>query len=126
MTDLHVQMAEARERFLEAVAELRPELHRYCSRLTGSAIDGEDVVQDALAKAFYSLALQPEPPALRPWLLRIAHNCAIDFLRRYERRAVEPMAELPEPQTPTKRSAPTWCARRSRASPRCRCSRAAR
>lgn len=99
MTDLHAQMAQARERFLEAVAELRPELHRYCSRLTGSAIDGEDVVQDALAKAFYSLALQPEPPPLKPWLLRIAHNCAIDFLRRYERRAVEPMAVLPEPQT---------------------------
>jgi RNA polymerase sigma-70 factor (ECF subfamily) len=90
-------MSAARDRFLEMVAELRPELHRYSSRLVGSAIDGEDVVQEALAKAFYALGAQADLPPLRPWLLRIAHNCAIDFLRRYERRYVEPMAQPPEP-----------------------------
>jgi RNA polymerase sigma factor (sigma-70 family) len=90
------ELPAAREQFLAIVGDLRPELHRYCARLVGSAIDGEDVVQEALAKAFYALSLQPELPALRPWLFRIAHNTAIDFLRRYERRFVEPMAELPE------------------------------
>jgi hypothetical protein len=34
---------------------MRPERHRYCSRLTGSVIDGEDVVQDSLASAFLTL-----------------------------------------------------------------------
>ena len=29
----------------------RPRLHRYCARMTGSVIDGEDVLQDALIKA---------------------------------------------------------------------------
>jgi RNA polymerase sigma-70 factor (ECF subfamily) len=91
-----VELSAAREQFLALVGELRPELHRYCARLVGSAIDGEDVVQEALAKAFYALSLQPELPPLKPWLFRIAHNSAIDFLRRYERRFVEPMAELPE------------------------------
>lgn len=90
------ELPAAREQFLTLVAELRPELHRYCARLVGSAIDGEDVVQEALAKAFYAISLQPELPSLRPWLFRIAHNVAVDFLRRYERRFVEPMAELPE------------------------------
>ena len=90
------ELAQARERFMELVRDLRPELHRYCSRLVGSAIDGEDVLQEALAKAFYALSLTPELPPLRPWLLRIAHNTAIDFLRRYERRFVEPVAEPPE------------------------------
>jgi RNA polymerase sigma-70 factor (ECF subfamily) len=89
-------LSVAREQFLALVGDLRPELHRYCARLVGSAIDGEDVVQEALAKAFYALSLQPELPPLGPWLFRIAHNTAIDFLRRYERRFVEPMAELPE------------------------------
>jgi RNA polymerase sigma-70 factor (ECF subfamily) len=88
--------AAAREHFLALVGDLRPELHRYASRLVGSAIDGEDVVQETLAKAFYTLSLSPEVPPLRPWLFRIAHNTAIDFLRRYDRRFVEPMDQLPE------------------------------
>jgi RNA polymerase sigma factor (sigma-70 family) len=91
MTPIPAELTAARERFLELVADLRPDLHRYCSRLVGSAIDGEDVVQEALAKAYYALSLSPELPPLKPWLLRIAHNTAIDFLRRYERRFVEPM-----------------------------------
>ena len=36
------------ERLLVA---MRPRLHRYCARMVGSVIDGEDVLQDALAKA---------------------------------------------------------------------------
>ena len=36
---------EGRRRFLELVADLRPELHRYCARMTGSIADGEDIVQ---------------------------------------------------------------------------------
>src|SRR5580700_5894273 len=31
---------EYRDRFLVLVSELRPELHRYCARMTGSIIDG--------------------------------------------------------------------------------------
>jgi RNA polymerase sigma-70 factor (ECF subfamily) len=92
-TPVPVELAAAREQFLALVGDLRPELHRYCARLCGSAIDGEDVVQETLAKAFYALGLSTEMPPLRPWLFRIAHNTAIDFLRRYERRFVEPVAE---------------------------------
>jgi len=90
------EFGQARERFLALVAELRPALHRYCARLVGSAVDGEDVVQDALAKAFYAIGLESEPPPLRPWLFRIAHNTAIDFLRRYEHSRVERRADLDE------------------------------
>jgi RNA polymerase sigma-70 factor (ECF subfamily) len=93
-------MTEAHQRFLALVAEVRPELHRYCARMTGSVIDGEDVVQDTLAKALFALGQMSEPPNLRPWLFRIAHNTAIDFTRRYERRHVElveePVEELDE------------------------------
>jgi RNA polymerase sigma-70 factor (ECF subfamily) len=88
------EFGQARERFLALVGELRPALHRYCARLVGSAVDGEDVVQDALAKAFYAIGLESEPPPLRPWLFRIAHNTAIDFLRRYEHSKVERRADL--------------------------------
>src|SRR5215468_10641521 len=88
MSDLLTTIAEARRRFMDLVAEVRPELHRYCARMTGSVFDGEDVVQETLAKAYYALAEMDSPPPLRPWLFRIAHNTAMDFLRRYERRNV--------------------------------------
>jgi RNA polymerase sigma-70 factor, ECF subfamily len=96
MTSLSPAIVEAQGRFMELVGELRPELHRYCSRMTGSVFDGEDVVQDALAKAFYALGQMTEPPTLRPWIFRIAHNTAMDFLRRYERKAVDVVPEVPE------------------------------
>jgi RNA polymerase sigma-70 factor (ECF subfamily) len=89
-------LAQAREQFLGMVEALRPELHRYCARLTGSAIEGEDIVQDALAKAFYALSLQAEVPPLRPWLFRIAHNQAMDFLRSHGRRFTDVRADLDE------------------------------
>jgi RNA polymerase sigma factor (sigma-70 family) len=68
-------------RLLAAAGELRPELHRYCARLMGSVIDGEDVVQDTLARALVALLDEDEMPPLRPWLFRIAHNRALDLLR---------------------------------------------
>jgi DNA-directed RNA polymerase specialized sigma24 family protein len=55
-----------REGFLALVAEIRPDLHRYCARMTGSVADGEDVVQDALARAYYALSEVDEMPPLRP------------------------------------------------------------
>lgn len=88
------QLVEASARFHAMVGPLRPELHRYCARLVGSVVDGEDIVQETLAKAFYSLSMARELPPLRPWLFRIAHNASMDHLRRYERRRVEPTADL--------------------------------
>ncbi|MES1204982.1 MAG: sigma-70 family RNA polymerase sigma factor [Pseudomonadota bacterium] len=90
------ELAEARARFLDLVGEIRPELHRYCARLTGSVIDGEDVVQDTLARAYYAISMAHEMPPLRPFLFRIAHNAAIDVLRRHDRKVVELVAEVPE------------------------------
>jgi len=84
-------LQESRRRFLALVDDVRPDLHRYCARMTGSVVDGEDVVQDTLARAYYELAELKELPALRAWLFRIAHNRALDYLRRYERRMSEPL-----------------------------------
>ena len=85
------QLQQARREFLTLVEKLRPDLHRYCARMVGSVIDGEDVVQDTLARGYYELSALKEPPALRAWLFRIAHNRALDHLRRYERRMSEPL-----------------------------------
>jgi RNA polymerase sigma factor (sigma-70 family) len=91
---VHTSVAKAREEFLSVVEGIRPELHRYCSRLTGSVIEGEDIVQETLARAFYTLTLSPDTPPLRPWLFKIAHNAALDFLKSHGRKYTEPRADM--------------------------------
>lgn len=68
--------------FLETIKHLRPKLHGYCSRMTGSILDGEDVVQDALFQAYRNIDTFDDSRPLAPWLFRIAYNQCIDFLRR--------------------------------------------
>ena len=94
--DLIGLLESGRRRFLALVADVRPELHRYCTRMTGSTADGEDVVQDTLARAYYELSQLRELPPLRPWLFRIAHNRAVDRWRQEGRHAGKPIdAVLP-------------------------------
>ena len=71
--------------FERLVGELRPKLHRYCARMTGSAVDGEDIVQDALMKALAALPNLGVIDKPQGWLFRISHNTALDFLRRRAR-----------------------------------------
>jgi len=83
--------------YLETVVHLRPRLHRYCARMTGSVLDGEDVMQETLFEAYRKLDSYDDSRALGPWLFRIAHNRCIDFLRKrevpqlLEEEAVEPI-----------------------------------
>jgi RNA polymerase sigma factor (sigma-70 family) len=96
LTQTPSALADAREQFFAIVDGVRPELHRYCARLTGSVIEGEDIVQDTLAKAFYALSLSADVPPLRPWLFRIAHNTAIDFLKSHGKKYTDAYAEIEE------------------------------
>jgi RNA polymerase sigma-70 factor, ECF subfamily len=76
----------ARAAFDRLLGELRPKLHRYCARMSGSVIDGEDAVQETLVKAieaFPSFASIDNPEA---WLFRIAHNATLDLRRRRARQ----------------------------------------
>jgi RNA polymerase sigma-70 factor (ECF subfamily) len=82
-----------RGEFEELVKQIRPELHRYAARMTGSAIDGEDVVQEAVLKAFNSLGDLKSGANLRGWLFRIAHNKAIDHLRARKLQTMEQLDE---------------------------------
>jgi len=87
---------DRRTEFLALAGELRSELHRYCARLMGSVIDGEDVVQDTFARALGALGEIEEIPRIRPWLFRIAHNRALDLLRS---RAARRRSRSKPPQT---------------------------
>ena len=71
--------------FNRLLTELRPALHRYCARMVGSVIDGEDVLQNALARATEAFATAPPLENPEGWVFRIAHNATLDFLRRRTR-----------------------------------------
>jgi RNA polymerase sigma factor (sigma-70 family) len=88
---LVTRLQAARQEFLALVEALRPDLHRYCARMTGSLAEGEDIVQETLARAYYAIPELEALPALRPWLFQIAHNRALDHLRRYDRRMAQPL-----------------------------------
>src|SRR5262245_18212230 len=75
-----------REAFDRLLGELRPKLHRYCARMTGSVVDGEDVVQEALVKTIEALPNAGSLASPESWLFRIAHKTAQDFLRRRTRQ----------------------------------------
>jgi RNA polymerase sigma-70 factor (ECF subfamily) len=81
-----VPYLSATDEFEPLLVAMRPRLHRYCARMVGSVIDGEDVLQDALIKA---VEARPAAGAIQNpegWLFRIAHNTALDFLRRRSRQ----------------------------------------
>jgi len=87
--------------FLETICALRPSLHRYCARMTGSVMDGEDVVQETLFEAYRKLDKFDESRPLKPWLFRIAHNRCIDFLRhRGVQDEAEALVAMPETTPP--------------------------
>jgi RNA polymerase sigma-70 factor (ECF subfamily) len=97
------QPTERQAQLLTLAGELRPELHRYCARLMGSVIDGEDVVQDTFARALVAIDELQEVPPMRAWLFRIAHNRALDLLRGRAIRAAEPIEaahEVADPESP--------------------------
>ena len=79
--------------FEDRLNTLRPRLHRYCARMTGSSVDGEDVLQDTLIKALRAHAEGTIVENLEAWLLRIAHNASLDFLRRRSRSNVVPLTD---------------------------------
>ena len=86
---LQNSVAQSRKEFVTAMASIRPRLHKFSTRMCGSPFDGEDVVQEVLADAFYNLSSLKDAAKFESWLFRIAYNKCIDFIRRSHARADE-------------------------------------
>jgi RNA polymerase sigma-70 factor (ECF subfamily) len=85
--------------YLDALVPLRPDLHRYCCRLTGNVWDGEDLVQDTLLRVFALLGkIDAELDQPRAYLLRTATHLWIDRMRRRGRERALLEAERAESQ----------------------------
>ncbi len=83
------------DEFEERLQALRPRLHRYCARMVGSTVDGEDVLQDVLVNALRARMHGEAVGNLEGWLFRIAHNASLDFLRHRSRHNVVRLIEAP-------------------------------
>ncbi|MES2151452.1 MAG: sigma-70 family RNA polymerase sigma factor [Pseudomonadota bacterium] len=104
-------MDDVAQDFEKLLAEMRPKLHRYCARMSGSVIDGEDIVQDALVKALAARASFGGLENPQAWLYRIAHNASLDFLRHRARAPLmadeDELATLASPDLPNPEIAAT-------------------
>src|SRR6185295_7860981 len=75
-----------------------------CYRMTGSAADAEDIVQDTFVKAMENPPADMES-SIRPWLVKVAMNLSRDQLRRRRRREyVGPWLPSPVPTDGESRS----------------------
>src|SRR5207248_2780422 len=94
LQSFHPEKAMPRD-LVEQMTALRPRLHRFAARMMGSAFEGEDVVQDAMAKLVTEDAARIAD--VEAWMFRVTHTCAIDALRRRRRQAArDARAEIVE------------------------------
>ena len=68
--------------FARLVAKYREPLQRHVGQMMRTPADIEDLVQEALVKAFTALPSYSPEYAFSTWLYRIATNHAIDHIRR--------------------------------------------
>ena len=108
--ETNAKMPEGRiQEFLETAERRRPQLLRMARRLTNSNEDAEDIVQEALMKAYRALAKFRGESQMSSWLGAIVQNTAhehlrsrrnrvfvsIEYLNRQDNEVVE--IDLPDP-----------------------------
>lgn len=88
-------MGEEQSRFRVELRALIPRLRRFGHSLTGSAEDGDDLVQEALEKALLREGQFQVGSRLDSWMYKIMQNAWIDQKRSAARRrdVIQPMNE---------------------------------
>lgn len=71
------------------MVQLLPRLRRFAVALTGSAADGDDLVQDTVERALRNLHAWEPGSRLDSWMFRIAKNRFIDTRRSAKRGKTE-------------------------------------
>src|SRR5919202_337685 len=96
--------------FEELVRRYQRPIAAYVYRMTGDYEAALDLTQDVFIKVYGSLTRYRSEYKFSTWIYRIAHNAAIDHLRRQTTREQELSARTPEGETyerPVASDAPT-------------------
>ena len=80
--------AELRARFEDEAAPLRDLLYRHACRMTRNRANAEDLVQEAMIKAYKGFHSFQQGTNMRAWLLRILIN---SYISDYRKRCREPV-----------------------------------
>jgi RNA polymerase sigma-70 factor (ECF subfamily) len=102
---------ESREGNLDALERVmstyETRLLRYAARIAGDATAAEDIVQETFIRLVAKWRGPLEPgPSLSSWLYRVAHNCAVDYVRResraslFHRQHAEDQISMADPELP--------------------------
>src|ERR1043165_8405477 len=83
--------------FAAALEPLRPGLRLHCYRMLGSSHDSDDMVQEAMLRAWNARGSLADPARVKGWLYRIATNACRDELRARSRRALAHDLAAPAP-----------------------------
>ncbi|HEY7656367.1 MAG TPA: sigma-70 family RNA polymerase sigma factor, partial [Burkholderiales bacterium] len=89
-------MAVSRKSFEMQVLALLGPLQGVARRLTGNETDAEDLVAEAVARAWRAIDSLESEAAFRSWLLRILNNTFISEIRRADARPQTASIELEE------------------------------
>jgi RNA polymerase sigma-70 factor, ECF subfamily len=88
----HELVAAARkgdeDAFRHLVEPHRAQLHAHCYRMLGSLHDAEDVLQEAMLRAWRGFARFDGRSAVRTWLYRITTNACLDAIARRPKRVL--------------------------------------
>ncbi|MBW8059768.1 MAG: sigma-70 family RNA polymerase sigma factor [Solirubrobacterales bacterium] len=71
-----------RRAFAAIYQRYHQDLYRFCLAIVGNAQDAQDALQSTMVKVLRALPGETRRIQLKPWLYRIAHNEAIELLRK--------------------------------------------
>jgi RNA polymerase sigma-70 factor, ECF subfamily len=69
-------------------------VYRVVWRITGGHAESEDIAQEAFLKLWNNPTQLREAGALKGWLLRVAHNLAMDWFRKRPARNIDDVPEI--------------------------------
>jgi RNA polymerase sigma factor (sigma-70 family) len=93
--------AEKLAAFETLVSEYERPLLRYAGRILRDQHAAQDIVQDTFIRLFKRWAEPWVPsPQLASWLYRVAHNCAVDYVRKESRKRLLHQREALEKSDP--------------------------
>jgi len=96
--------------FEELISPYMQKAYETAYRMSGNHADAEDIAQEALIKAYRSLASFDGRSAFSTWLYRIISNTAIDIARSRNRRPTSPLDSIGDRPDPYPDGNPADCA----------------